>query len=133
MPLDKNVTYADHEITLADGSKMLASALPQWAQIYWLEYGIRQSTSDSIAGMVKELSGPHKNADGKDVDALSDDEIKAEVHAAKVARQASVLDGSIGTRGTGEPRATKRETIEKTVTQDWLKKAAEKAQRALPK
>lgn len=134
MALEKNVTFADQTVTLADGKAYPIGDLPQHALLYWFLYGLRQSTSDAIAGMAKELATAKKDEDGNVIrPAYTEAQIEAEMAKAKAERQASVLDGTIGTRGTGEPRATKRETVIKTVTQEWLKKAAEKAGMALPK
>lgn len=124
MPLDTNVSFNDATVTMADGSTVRIGDMPDHAKLYYFNYGFIQSTSDSVAGMVKKLENEGK----------SEAEIQDALKARKEERQKSVFDGTIGQRGEpGEPRKTRREAAINSIAVEKLREAAKKVNRKLPK
>lgn len=110
-PSSLTLTHGDH-ITLGV-SELLSRPL---AVAYLLQYGFTQSLQDSVAGLGKAVR-EEKGEDGEPkytTDAEIAAEVLARTNAKQTARLASILDGSIGTRGNGG--GARVSPIEKTMS-----------------
>lgn len=116
------VAYAGLSITITD--------IPAAGIAYLLQYGFAKSLQDSVAGMKKALS-EEKGEDGESK--YTGEEIEAALAAAMQERVTRILEGTIGTRTAGVPKATPFEARVTKVAKAMLKAAAANAKKVLPK
>lgn len=120
--LPATVTFGDFSITITD--------IPASGIYYLLQYGFAKSVQDSVAGMKKKLT-EEKGEDGEPK--FTADEVEAQLREAQQERITRILEGTIGTRTAGAPRATPFEAMVTKVAKAMLKAAAAKIKKVLPK